>query len=167
MLSQYKFREGTLNDLAQVKQLGLLCFGTFFNQLSAEAKTNLEKSLQDENRIRHLLSHAKSFVCEYQNQIIGMAYLVPSGTAHDVFENNWAVIRMVCVSPMHQGKNIAKQLTQQCIDYAKQSDEKTIALHTSEMMNAARHIYEGFGFKILKEIEARFGKRYWLYLLKV
>ncbi|MDX2173612.1 MAG: hypothetical protein SFY56_10845 [Bacteroidota bacterium] len=33
-----------------------------------------------------------------------------------------------------------------CIAHAKQNNEKTIALHTSEFMDAARHIYEGLGF---------------------
>jgi len=43
--------------------------------------------------------------------------------------------------------------------------EKTIALHTSEFMDAARHIYEGLGFIMVKEIPPRYGKRYWLYRL--
>jgi ribosomal protein S18 acetylase RimI-like enzyme len=32
-------------------------------------------------------------------------------------------------------------------------------------MNAARHIYEKIGFKIIKELEPRLGKKYWLYEL--
>jgi ribosomal protein S18 acetylase RimI-like enzyme len=52
-----------------------------------------------------------------------------------------------------------------CIDKAKQTKEKTIALHTSEFMDAARHIYESLGFKVLHEIAPRLGKKYWLYTL--
>jgi len=33
------------------------------------------------------------------------------------------------------------------------------------MMDKARHIYESLGFKILKEIVPRLGKKYWLYTL--
>jgi hypothetical protein len=32
-------------------------------------------------------------------------------------------------------------------------------------MPAARHVYERFGFRILQEIPARLGKKYWLYTL--
>jgi hypothetical protein len=32
-------------------------------------------------------------------------------------------------------------------------------------MDTARHIYESVGFKVLKEIDQRLGKRYWLYKL--
>lgn len=31
-----------------------------------------------------------------------------------------------------------------------------------EIMNNARHIYESLGFKIVREIDQRLGKRYWL-----
>jgi len=166
-LSHYHFREGNIKDLAQVKKLGLFSFSQYFNELTEENKNILEKALNDEQKTINLLTHSKSFVCEYEQQIVGMAFLVPSGNAFDVFEKEWAVIRMVSVNPMHGGKGIAKSLTQNCIAFAKQTNEKTIALHTSEMMHAARHIYENLGFKILKEIEPRFGKRYWLYLLNL
>lgn len=50
-----------------------------------------------------------------------------------------------------------------CIEVAKKNNEQIMALHTSEIMESARHIYEKLGFKILKEIEPRLGVRYWLY----
>ncbi len=156
-----------MNDLAQVKKLGLLSFGQYFKELNEENRTILETSLNDEQKTITLLTHSNSFVCEFNEQIVGMAFLVPSGKTFDVFEKEWAVIRMVGVNPEHSGKGIAKKLTQMCIELAKQNNEKIIALHTSEMMHAARHIYENLGFIILKEIEPRFGKRYWLYLLNL
>jgi len=54
-----------------------------------------------------------------------------------------------------------------CIDFARSSDEKTVALHTSEYMNAARHIYESLGFRQIRELEPRYGKRYWIYKLEL
>lgn len=167
MFSQYQFREGNIHDLVQVKKLGLLSFGQFFKELTAENKSMLEQALNDEEKIVQLLTHSKSFLCTINDEIVGMAFLVASGKAFDVFEKDWSVIRKVSVHPQHQGNGIAKHLTQLCIEQAKKNKETTIALHTSEMMNAARHIYENMGFKILKEIEPRFGKRYWVYLLKL
>lgn len=63
---------------------------------------------------------------------------MPSDNPTEIFDADWSYIRMVGVLPDYQGKGIAKQLTQFCIEYAKQSKEKVIALHTSEFMNAAR-----------------------------
>ncbi|MEL4419591.1 GNAT family N-acetyltransferase, partial [Shewanella algae] len=71
------------------------------------------------------------------------------------------------VDPDFRGFGIGKQLTQLCTDKAKETKETVIALHTSEFMNDARHIYEKMGFKILKEIDQRLGKRYWLYTLEL
>ena len=92
-----------------------------------------------------------------------MAYLVPHGHPWDIFKSEWCYMRMVGVNPAYQGRGIARTLIQQCIDRAISSGEKTMALHTSEFMDAARHIYESFGFTILQDMEPRFGKRYWLY----
>lgn len=99
--------------------------------------------------------------------IVGMAHIIPNGNPADIFKIEWSYIRMVGVNPKYQGQGqgIAKTLTQMCIYKAKQTNEKTIALHTSEFMDAARHIYESLGFKILQEIDQRFGKKYWLYTL--
>jgi ribosomal protein S18 acetylase RimI-like enzyme len=74
---------------------------------------------------------------------------------------------MVGVHPHYTGHGIARRLTEKCIEKAKELKEVTIALHTSEFMNAARHLYESMGFKVLREIPNRLGKRYWLYTLDI
>lgn len=74
---------------------------------------------------------------------------------------------MVAVNPKYRGHGISKKLTQNCIVYATKNGETTIALHTSEFMNAARYIYESLGFERIKELEPLFGKRYWLYQLEL
>jgi ribosomal protein S18 acetylase RimI-like enzyme len=65
------------------------------------------------------------------------------------------------------GKGIAKKLTAMCIEEAKELREKTIMLHTSEFMDAARHIYENLGFRRIRDIGQRFGKMYYLYCLEL
>jgi ribosomal protein S18 acetylase RimI-like enzyme len=74
---------------------------------------------------------------------------------------------MVGVNPSYAGRGIARQLTETCIKKAKELGEKTVALHTSEFMDAARHLYESIGFRVLKEIPERLGKKYWLYTLDI
>ena len=95
-----------------------------------------------------------------------MAFLVPKGNPTIIFQADWSYIRMVGVNPNFACKGIGKRLTQMCIDFAKNSNEAVIALHTSEFMNAARHIYESLGFKRSRELDSRYGKRYWLYKLE-
>ena len=72
---------------------------------------------------------------------------------------------MVGVHPTYTGRGIARKLTGMCIDKARELNENVITLHTSEFMDAARHIYESLGFTVLKELAPRLGKKYWLYTL--
>jgi|SRR6218665_800608 len=165
--STFHYREGSLADKEQLKQLGIISYGQYKPQLTEESFNVLHRNLSDDSKVEALIAGSKCFVCLDGESIVGMAYLVSSGNPWDVYPADWSYIRMVGVNPAYQGRGIARQLTQQCIDYARQTGETTLALHTSEMMDAARHLYESLGFKQLREIEPRFGKRYWLYLLEL
>lgn len=113
----------------------------------------------------NLLAKSTCFVARHENEIIGMAFLLPSGNPIDVYEAEWCSIRLVAVHPSHQGKQLAKTLTQMCINHAINNGEKTIALHTSSMMPAAMRVYQSFGFKVVRNIGERFGQPYFLYTL--
>lgn len=163
----YIYRQGSIQDKQQLKQLGLLAYGNYASVLAPEHWATFSASLNNEERLEELIRKAVIFVCVKDEEIIGMAYLVPHGHPWDVFKAEWAYMRMVGVNPAYNGIGIAKVLTQKCIDHAKNTNESVIALHTSEFMPAARHIYEQLGFKIKEEITPRFGKRYWLYVLEL
>jgi ribosomal protein S18 acetylase RimI-like enzyme len=166
-MQEFIYRTGTTNDIEKIVQLGLNSFGQFKDHLSDINWKKLEAYLVDENTYPELLSKSKCFICAYEDEIIGMAFLVPSGNPTDIFQKDWSYLRMVGVSVKYAGNGIGRKLTQLCIDYAKETNETTVALHTSEFMDAARHIYESMGFNKVKELELRLGKRYWLYLLEL
>jgi len=159
------YREGNVKDVAQLRQLALASYGEFEKILTKENWNMLYEKQQSESTYLNLLKISTCFVCEVDSNIIGVAYLILSGNPTEIFDANWSYIRMVGVEPAYRGNGIAKQLTQRCIEYAKQNGETTIALHTSEMMEAARYIYEKMGFEQVKELIPIFGKRYWLYHL--
>lgn len=162
-----KFREGNTNDKEQLKELALISYGDFEKALTGENWNLLYKNLKSENSYSNILEIAKCFVCQIENKIIGVAYIVPSGNPTEIFESDWSYIRMVGVNPKYRGNGIGKKLTQNCIAYARQNNEQIIALHSSEFMDAARYLYERLGFKRIKEIEPIFGKKYWLYHLRL
>jgi ribosomal protein S18 acetylase RimI-like enzyme len=162
------YRQGFTEDLKGLKELALKSWQQFQKELTVDNWQRLFNNVSNDQTYLDLLSTSHCFVCENEHkEIVGMAFIVPSGKQHDIFEKEWAVIRFVTVNPSFGGQGIVKRLTKMCIEWAKQNNEKTIALHTSEMMQSARHIYESFGFIILKEIEHRLGKRYWLYTLEI
>jgi ribosomal protein S18 acetylase RimI-like enzyme len=161
------YREGSIDEKESLKQLGILSYGQFAKILSGAGWSTMDQFLNDDAMWDQLVNGSKIFVCEDNGKIIGMAYLVPSGNPTAIYPAAWCYIRMVGVNPDYRGKGIAKRLTQLCIDFAKQSGEKIAGLHTSEKMNDARHIYESLGFIIHKEIEPRYGMKYWLYKLEI
>ncbi len=163
--NNFSFREGTINDVDQLQVLSINAYGQFQSTLTPDNWAIFNVNLQNRQRIVDMLKIAKCFVCLDNDKIIGVAYIILSGNPTDLFMEEWSYIRMVGVDPKYRGYDIARDLTKKCIAFAKQNNEKTIALHTSEFMDAARHIYESIGFKVLKEIPPLFGKKYWIYTL--
>lgn len=160
------YREGSPNEKETLQQLGILSYNQFSKILSPTDWNTMDRFLNNDKMWDQLVNNSKIFVCEDNGEIIGMAYLVPSGNPTHIYPVDWSYIRMVGVDPAYRGKGIAKQLTQMCVDYARQSNEKIVGLHTSEKMDDARHIYESVGFRIDKEIDPIYGMKYWLYKLE-
>lgn len=159
-----KIRQGHISDLSQIKTLAMTTWQQFENVLTEENWKTMSSGLRKDELYRDLLTNAQSFVCENEaGHIIGMSFLVSSGNPTDIFNSEQCYIRFVTVSEQYKGLNLGQKLTEKCIDFARARGEKKIALHTSEIMNKARHIYEKLGFEIIKEIEPRYGKKYWLY----
>jgi len=167
MAHDLKFKQGSITDLKQLKELGLASYGEFSRTLTSENWQIMRTNLNNEEKLLRLIESSTVFVCEHNNAIIGMAYLMPRGNPTHIYPAEWSYIRMVGMHPDYRGIGIAKKLTQQCIEQAMKAGEQTIGLHTSEIMQAARHIYESLGFKIHKEIEPIFGVRYWLYRMDI
>lgn len=162
------YRNGNISDLQQLKRLAINSWGKFQDKLTIENWQILYNSLIDDKTYSTLFGNAECIVCENEvNKIIGMAFFVSSGNPTEIYDKEWSYIRFVSVEPEFCGKGIGRKLTEMCIDLAKSKNEKTIALHTSELMENARNLYESLGFTILREIDRRFGKRYWLYKLEL
>lgn len=159
-----KIRKGNINDLTFVKQLVQNTWKQFENNLTTKNWDKLSSSISNENLYKDLLQNSISFICENETgEVIGMSFLVASGNPTEIYNKEQCYIRFVTVSEKYKGLKLGQKLTEACIEFAKNNGEKKIALHTSEFMDKARYIYEKLGFKIIKEIEPRYGKKYWLY----
>lgn len=159
------YRQGLALEKEKLQQLGILSYGQFKEILSPADWETMHRFLHSDKMWDQLVNGSTIFVCEENQQLIGMAYLVPSGNPTHIYPAAWSYVRMVGVDPAYRGKGIAKRLTQMCVDHARQTKEKIVGLHTSEKMNDARHIYESIGFTIYRELDPIYGMRYWLYRL--
>jgi ribosomal protein S18 acetylase RimI-like enzyme len=167
MTDPFMYRPGSASEQESLKQLGILSYNQFSKILSAADWETMNGFLNSDKMWDQLVNNSKIFVCEDNHKLIGTAYLVPGGNPTHIYPADWSYVRMVGVDPAYRGNGIAKRLTQLCVEYAKQSNEKIVGLHTSEKMDDARHIYESIGFRIYKEIDPIYGMRYWLYKLDI
>lgn len=151
-------------ELYNIKELGIAAYSQLFPLITPANAAIWEVNLANDATWHLLLDKVGAvFVCNDGDKMVGMAHLVPHGNPWDVFIADWCYLRMVGVLPGYRGCGIASTLTQMCLDYALKTGEQVMALHTSEAMHDARHIYEKMGFTILQEIPPRFGLKYWLY----
>ena len=160
------YRPGTRADIEAISALSLLAYGRFKPVITEENWQFWAKNLSDKQSFENLFDIATCFVCESGVEIVGVAFVIPSGNPYQFFQSNWAYIRLVGVHPEFAGNGIGRTLTGLCIDHARRSDEEIIALHTSEFQNAARHIYESLGFEKQHEF-AVYEKKYWIYTLNL
>ncbi|HET6995109.1 MAG TPA: GNAT family N-acetyltransferase [Chitinophagaceae bacterium] len=167
MDSQLIFREGLPAEKNSLQQLGILSYSQFSQILSPADWATMHRFLYEDKMWDQLVNNSKIFVCETNDKLAGMAYLVPSNNPTHIYPADWCYVRMVGVDPAYRGKGIARRLTQMCVDYARETNEKIVGLHTSEKMNDAIHIYESIGFKLYKEIDPIYGMRYFTYRLEI
>ncbi len=149
-----------------MRALAIASWSPFADELTEKHWKSLSSTIHDLKSFKKLEANAKSFVCEDNTGVlVGMAFLVSSGNPTEIYQANWSYIRFLSVHPDCARNGIGKHLSTLCIEAARSSGEQVIALHTSEMMPKAIKLYESLGFEVLREIDRRLGKRYWLYKL--
>ena len=125
------YTEGTTADIKHLLALGILAYGQFQQILTEENWNTMYTNVSSEKTYTDLIEKSRCFVCMANNEIVGMAYLMPSGNPTKIFQADWSYIRMVGVNPRFEGRGIAKKLTQLCIECAIEKKEKNIVRRTS------------------------------------
>lgn len=106
----------------------------------AQMMTNL-------SRVIHDAREGELLVAETGGSIGGtVTYYSPGPKDYTRVPPEWAVIRALAVHPAGRRRGIARMLTDECLRRAREDQAPFVGLHTSELMHAARAMYEQLGF---------------------
>ena len=164
-MNKLNYRKARIEDIDQIKDLHVKAFSEYADVLSPENWAKMLNNLEDLKTLRELLLNSFTYVCEVDNTIIGVVSLVHRGNPTEIFMKDWAYIKKLSVDPEYRGRGVAKKLILECISEAISRRESRIALHTGEFMESAKALYENIGFKVVRELDPIFGKKYSLYKL--
>ncbi|MBW4473999.1 MAG: GNAT family N-acetyltransferase [Stenomitos rutilans HA7619-LM2] len=152
----------------EVDDVALLTVEAYREYSHALTLDNWEIMRSSLSNMAEIAKQGQLIVAKQDQELVGSVVYHPPGASDSrLFSPEWASLRMLAVSPRHRGQGIGQQLSLECIHRAKQDKAEVVGLHTSELMAAARQIYEKLGFKQEIDLPRHFGIQYWRYVLKL
>ena len=156
----YKLRNYINTDSSKINELAVLSFSQFKQHYDDwPALSNALRKFSELATTSEIIIAVNA-----QNEISGaVAYVPAHAKKADFFPLDTPIIRMLVVNPNCRGQGIGKALSLECLERAKRDDCKTIALHTSSIMDVALPMYLGMGFTKLCAAPDIFGVKYNVY----
>jgi DNA-binding MarR family transcriptional regulator/GNAT superfamily N-acetyltransferase len=94
----------------------------------------------------------RAWIAESRGAILGSVYLMKE-------DAETARLRLLYVEPQARGTGLGKKLVSECTEFARDTGNKRIVLWTQSTLTAARKLYVGEGYKLMKqEPHHSFGK---------
>lgn len=94
----------------------------------------------------------RAWVVEKDGEVIGSVFVVKES-------ETVAKLRLLYVDQAARGLGLGRRLVQECIDFARSRQYRTLTLWTNDVLASARRIYQAAGFRLVhEESHHSFGK---------
>ncbi len=148
---------------------------TVLNGLGVAAFEQFSSSYEDWPGFKAKISNMSSLaeagevvVALSGESIVGaVAYIGPQRPKSTFFPVEWAIMRMLVVSPEARGQGIGRALAEECIQRARRDHAQVVGLHTSAIMSVALPLYQRMGFRFEREAPSIHGVPYGIYKLQI
>ena len=162
-------RDASLARYGLVADLNVEAYREFANAIGPEHWATMEATLRN---VKARSAESQLIVAEVDGSIAGaLAYYPPGGPRSfplaQMIPPAAAYLAVLAVSPRFRRAGVAgahRRVHRECIEGARRDGADEIWLVTSELMPAARALYEGFGFTRRGET-SHYDVRYWSYSL--
>jgi GNAT superfamily N-acetyltransferase len=105
--------------------------------------------------VRGRMEDAQLIVAEVDGKLAASVTLYLKGrkSAESNWPAGWATGRLLGVDPAYRGKGIGRVLMDEIIRRCRKAGVKTFGLHTAEIMEVAKGMYERMGFQRVPEFD--------------
>jgi predicted N-acetyltransferase YhbS len=107
-----------------------------------------------QNIVATLAAPAPAFqlVAEDAGAVVGTVLLYPAGSDGPI-ARPWPEVRLLAVAPAARGRGVGAALMRECIGRTRAGGAEALSLHTTDLMQVAKTMYERMGFVRAPEID--------------
>jgi len=153
-MKTYHIREALPGDRDAIREVTLSAFQEYAAVMPSHWEAYRQSSLETLAEVQP----AEQLVAEKEGVIVGTVLLFPAGTAISApgevpILREGPEIRLLGVSPEFRGLGIGAGLMEECLHRARRSGAAFITLHTTDLMQTAKRMYERMGFGRAPELD--------------
>jgi ribosomal protein S18 acetylase RimI-like enzyme len=151
-VSSVILRTAQARELDDVGAMMVAAYAEFAPPVPPPMWRAYEEEIRD---VRGRLDHATLIVAADAGRIVGAVTYYADATkeGHVAWPVSWANFRLLAVHPDARGRGIGRLLTEECIVRARTAGRAAVGLHTTELMQVARAMYERMGFVRIPELD--------------
>ncbi len=139
-------------EMDAVSRLIVAAYEQYKKDLPEDAWKNYSRDIAD---VRSRLDISELIVAELDGRPVGAVTYYPDASLSEGegWPRGWAGIRILSVDPGYRDRGIGRALMEECLERSRNRGIRTVALHTSEMMEVALGMYQHMGFKRAPEYD--------------